>query len=66
MIQSCTLNAINAPEKGNMDASMEYVACQMAPGADPTGQTVYRLEILATPKLHNFYMNSIVCRSSWN
>jgi len=33
-IQSCTLNALN----GNPDASMRYVACQMAYGADLTGQ----------------------------
>jgi len=34
MIQSCTLNALN----GNRDASMAYVACQMASGAERTGQ----------------------------
>ncbi|KAJ6635184.1 GILT-like protein 1 [Pseudolycoriella hygida] len=38
MIQSCTLNAINAPGNGDPDASMKYVACQMAPGAEASGQ----------------------------
>lgn len=40
MIQSCTLNGINGPLNGNPDASMAYVACQMAPGAEPTGREV--------------------------
>lgn len=40
MIQSCTLNGINGPMNGNPDASMAYIACQMAPGAEPTGKEV--------------------------
>lgn len=40
MVQSCTLNALNAPLNGNPDGSMAYVACQMAPGAEPTGREV--------------------------
>lgn len=36
MIQSCTLYALN----GFAAAKMDYVTCQMRPGAEPTGQNV--------------------------